>query len=66
MRRFVGPLILAVVAIALPFWGAQFTYVAKDGMLHEPYFFTVPLGEAMLLGAVIWGGVVAWRKWRGR
>ncbi|WP_461224627.1 DUF3955 domain-containing protein [Lacticaseibacillus suihuaensis] len=66
MKRYLGPLILALAGIALPLIGAQFSYVAKNGMVHEPFFFTVPLGEAMLAAAVVWAVVTAWRRRRSK
>ncbi|WP_179394871.1 DUF3955 domain-containing protein [Lacticaseibacillus absianus] len=59
MTKYRYPLLLAIVAIALPLIGAHFSWLDRAGWLHEPFFFTVPLGYALLAVAVVWAIVIA-------
>ncbi|WP_125705036.1 DUF3955 domain-containing protein [Lacticaseibacillus daqingensis] len=58
------PLALVGLAIALPLIGAQFSTMAADGTLHEPFFFTIPLGYALIAIAAGWAGRIAWLRHR--
>lgn len=56
------PLLLAIIAVTVPLIGNQFSSIAADGTLNEPFFFTVPLMYLALLVALIWVGVITWRR----
>ena len=45
---------LALFAVILPFIGTFFTYVDQQGIVHEPGFYTIIIGEILLLFSGIW------------
>jgi len=64
MRKYLAPSLLVVMALVLPWIGTLFVYGDKQGIVHEPGFYTVPLAELVMLGAIIWFVLLWWKDWR--
>lgn len=62
LKKLRYPLGLAVITLVAMRIAASFTHVAADGMVVEPGFFMVPLGELSLLLCVVWSLVIVWRR----
>jgi len=61
-----GPSLLLVLALVLPWIGTYFVYVDQQGIVHEPGFYTVPVAELLFLGAIVWFALLWWQNWRQR
>ena len=46
LEKYRYPMALALFAVILPFIGTFFTYVDQQGIVHEPGFYTILIGEA--------------------
>jgi len=66
MKKYLGPSLLVIVALILPWIGTYFVYVDQQGVVHEPGFYTVPLAELVVLVAIIWFGILWLHSWRKR
>ena len=54
LEKYRYPMALALFAVILPFIGTFFTYVDQQGIVHEPGFYTIIIGEILLLFSGIW------------
>lgn len=54
LEEYRYPMALALFAVILPFIGTFFTYVDQQGIVHEPGFYTIIIGEILLLFSGIW------------
>ena len=59
MKNFRIPLLLLGLSFAIPFIGNQFSYIDEYGMLHEPGFFTIVIGEVLFIIAIVSGVLTA-------
>lgn len=49
LEKYRYPMALALFAVILPFIGTFFTYVDQQGIVHEPGFYTIIIGEILLI-----------------
>ena len=59
MKSFRFPLLLLGLSFAIPFIGNLSSYVDEYGMLHEPGFFTIIIGEILFVIAIVSGVITA-------
>ncbi|WP_172686637.1 MULTISPECIES: DUF3955 domain-containing protein [Enterococcus] len=61
-KKYGSPTVCLLISLIIPFLGTSFVYVDKNGIVYEPGFYSVIIGEIGFLVSSIWFIARYWRN----